>query len=85
MTESDDDEPQLSQLALSALQEFYKEREKRENQLKKISDESNGEAAADVTFDEDWVRISWYTCNRDISPIYILIKNLNCSLNCCSN
>lgn len=67
MTESDDDEPRLSGSTLAALQEFYKEREERENELKKVIDEQNG-SAADVSFDEDWV--SWQTCNRSFALLF---------------
>lgn len=55
MMESDDDEPQLSQTTLAALQDFYKERDEREKQLNKILTEP-GEST-DVTFEENWV--SW--------------------------
>lgn len=57
MTESDDDVLQLSSSTLVALQEFYKEKEKRENQLKNILEQDQ---SANVTFDENWV--CWYKC-----------------------
>lgn len=52
MSDSDDDVPQLSAASLSALQEFYKEREDQENQLKAINPEDK---TTDITFDENWV------------------------------
>ncbi|XP_043273500.1 EEF1A lysine methyltransferase 1 [Venturia canescens] len=59
MTESDDDEPQLSQTTLAALHEFYKEREESENQLNKTLIEPG--KSTDVTFEENWqLSQFWY-------------------------
>ncbi|XP_015589435.1 EEF1A lysine methyltransferase 1 [Cephus cinctus] len=58
MEENDEDMPQLSSSTLTALQEFYKEREERENQLKNIVEHNQ---TLDVTFDEDWqLSQFWY-------------------------
>lgn len=53
MSDSDDDEPRLCSSTLAALQEFLKEKEERENLLKRISEEDQ---ISNAPFDEDWVR-----------------------------
>ncbi|XP_012263575.2 EEF1A lysine methyltransferase 1 [Athalia rosae] len=58
MLESDDDVPQLSSTTLAALQEFYKEKEDQENQLKNIGAEKE---SSNLTFDENWqLSQFWY-------------------------
>lgn len=52
MSDSDDDQPRLSSSTLAALEEFLKEREERENLLKRISEEDQ---MPDAPFDENWV------------------------------
>lgn len=57
MSESDDDDLQLCPTTLAALNEFLKEKEERENQLKRISENQS----LDISFDEDWqLSQFWY-------------------------
>lgn len=57
MSESDDDDLQLCPTTLAALNEFLKEKEERENQLKQISEDQ----PLEVSFDEDWqLSQFWY-------------------------
>jgi len=51
--DSDDDQPRLSLNTLAALEEFLKEKEERENLLKRISEEDRVSNAP--LFEEDWV------------------------------
>lgn len=51
MSESEDDDIQLCPTTLAALNEFLKEKEERENQLKCILENRT----SDVSFDENWV------------------------------
>ncbi|KAL0113381.1 hypothetical protein PUN28_012508 [Cardiocondyla obscurior] len=61
MSDSDDDQPQLSSGTLAALQEFLKEKEERDNLLKRISEE---DYILDIPFDEDWqLSQFWYNDN----------------------
>lgn len=53
MSDSDDDQPRLSSSTLAALQEFLKEKEERENLLKRLGSKEN--QILDIPFDEDWV------------------------------
>jgi len=50
--DSDDDQPRLSLSTLAALEEFLKEKEERENLLKRISEEDR---IPNTLFEEDWV------------------------------
>jgi len=52
MSDSDDNQPQLSSSTLAALEEFLKEKKERENLLKCIS---KGDQLLDAPFDENWV------------------------------
>lgn len=50
--DSDDDQPRLSLSTLAALEEFLKEKEERENLLKRIAEEDR---ISNTLFEEDWV------------------------------
>lgn len=52
MSDSDEDDVKLRPETLLALQEFYKEKENRENQLKSIVEQKQ---TFDIKFEEDWV------------------------------
>lgn len=52
MSDSDDDQPQLSSSTLAALQEFLREKEEREDLLKRRAEEDQ---IPDTPFDENWV------------------------------
>ncbi|XP_054016300.1 EEF1A lysine methyltransferase 1 [Hylaeus anthracinus] len=57
MSESDDNDLELCPSTLAALNEFLKEKEERENQLKSILENQ----ATDVSFDENWqLSQFWY-------------------------
>ncbi|XP_076237832.1 EEF1A lysine methyltransferase 1 [Calliopsis andreniformis] len=67
MSESEDDDLQLCPTTLAALNEFLKEKEERENQLKCILENET----LDVSFDENWqLSQFWY----DKKTIDVLIK-----------
>ncbi|XP_011173472.1 EEF1A lysine methyltransferase 1 [Solenopsis invicta] len=67
MSDSDDDQPQLSSSTLAALQEFLKEKEERENLLKRISEEDQ---VPDTPFDEDW-QLSQFWYNDDTIEAFV--------------
>ncbi|XP_071577474.1 EEF1A lysine methyltransferase 1 [Temnothorax nylanderi] len=68
MSDSDDDQPQLSSSTLAALQEFLKEKEERENLLKRISEEDR--ILPDTPFDEDW-QLSQFWYNDDTIETFV--------------
>lgn len=55
MTDSDDEIPQLSESTMAALQEFYAERQQREEQISKTIINGDSETSDNNVFDEDWV------------------------------
>ncbi|CAG9864595.1 unnamed protein product [Phyllotreta striolata] len=69
--DDDDDVPQLSAETFAVLQEFYKEQEEREEQLKSSSD--NGE----VAIVEDWqLSQFWYNNNTIETLVKIAVKSV---------
>ncbi|XP_011500102.1 PREDICTED: N(6)-adenine-specific DNA methyltransferase 2 [Ceratosolen solmsi marchali] len=60
MSESDDDIPRLNSATLAALNEFYQEKEERENKLKHAIEQSENKNC-DIIFEEDWqLSQFWY-------------------------
>ncbi|KAJ8968696.1 hypothetical protein NQ317_007343 [Molorchus minor] len=65
----DDDVPQLSAGTFTALVEFYKEQNERENRLKLVNSETS--LNEDLNFDENWqLSQFWY----DEKTVDVLIK-----------
>ncbi|XP_057338840.1 EEF1A lysine methyltransferase 1 [Microplitis mediator] len=61
MTDSDDEIPQLSESTMAALQEFYAERQQREEQISKTIIDGDNETSDNNVFDEDWqLSQFWY-------------------------
>ena len=55
MSDSDDDNPQLSAHALAALQEFYNEQNEMENKLQGVQETGD---IAGLKIQENWVRLN---------------------------
>lgn len=62
MSDSDDDQPQLSSSTVAALEEFLREKQEREDLLKRICEEDQ---TSDILVDEDWV------CVTAIDMLYV--------------
>ncbi|XP_076646072.1 EEF1A lysine methyltransferase 1 [Halictus rubicundus] len=74
MSISEDDDLQLCPTTLAALNEFLKEKEERENQLKYISKNQN----LDICFDENWqLSQFWYDENTTDTLVKGIINSTN--------